>query len=204
MIVSDDLIELEDFVPVEIQEKVLKLMTHPSFPWALTFDSVYGAGSSVVTGGKIINDNSPVGFFHNLMFNGQPRSPDLSVVLPIFKEFEKVIADKLKINKMFRIRAGLFTKHIDKTPHGAHTDDTNPHWTAVYYVNDCDGDLVLYNETYDDYTEEQAKTANLTVKHICKPTQGKLVAFNGKHYHSSSYPTRKPLRIAITFNFTTL
>lgn len=204
MIVTDDFMELEDFLPIEIQEKVLKLMTHPSFPWALTFDSVYGGGSAIQTGGKIINDDAAVGFFHNLMFNGQPRSPDLPAVMPIFDAFLRAIQHKLKIDRMFRVRVGLFTKHTDSTPHGPHTDDTHPHWTAVYYVNDCDGDFVLYNETYDDLTEEQVKNTALTVKHVCHPAQGKLVAFNGKHYHSSSYPTTKPLRIAITFNFTIL
>lgn len=188
----NDYIELENFLPTEFQDKLEKLFLHPSFPWALTLDSVYGSDGKVTS-------NGAVGFFHNLMYNGQKRSGDLTTVLPLVEYFEK--AAGIKTKNMFRIRVGLFCKHPDINPHGPHTDAKQPHFTGVYYVNECDGDFVLYNETYRDIAEADAKTASLTVKKICKPAKGKMVIFNGEHYHASSYPTENPLRIAITFNF---
>jgi hypothetical protein len=71
----------------------------------------------------------------------------------------------------------------------------------VYYVNDCDGDLVIYEETYEDLTEAEAHQTQLVVKKRFKPGKGRMALFNGKHFHASSFPTQTPLRIAITFNF---
>lgn len=192
MSLDNGYIELDNFVPVEFQDKLEKLLTHPSFPWALTVDSVYGSNGKLESYGA-------VGFFHNLLYNGQKRSGDLGTILPLVEYFEK--AANIKTKNMFRIRVGLFTKHPDSTPHGPHTDATFPHWTGVYYVNDCDGDFVLYNETYEDYSEKEVSPELLTVKKVCSPSRGKMVLFDGRHYHASSFPTKTPLRLAITFNF---
>ena len=196
MILTKDFIELDNFLPLEEQDNLLKKFTHQSFPWGFSLDSVYAINGDP-------NNLGAIGFFHNLMFNGEQRSEDLPLAWPVMEAFQNAIGNRLVITKMGRIRVGLFTKHPDSTPHGPHTDATFPHWTAVYYVNDCDGDFVLYNETYEDYTETEIITTQpkLTVKHICKPAKGKLIAFNGKFYHSSSYPTSSPYRLAITFNF---
>jgi hypothetical protein len=189
-----DFYELDNFLPTETQDKIERLLTHPSFPWAFVSDSVGGYGGADGIKGAC-------GFFHNFMFNGSPRSSDLPAALEIINAFEKTLGGAVKIKKMNRVRAGLFTKHPDPEPHTPHTDAKVPHWTAVYYVTDCDGDFILYKETYEDISEEEAKTAKLTVERSCPPAKGKMVLFNGKHYHSSSFPTKTPVRIAITFNF---
>jgi hypothetical protein len=194
MIVEKDYIELDNFLPTEVQDKIERLLTHPSFPWAFVYDAVGGYTGESGTDGA-------AGFFHNLIFNSKPRSSDLPSIMPIAHAMEAELANVFKVVNYNRIRVGLFTRHPDDTPHTPHTDAQKPHWTGVYYVNNCDGDLVLYEETYDDILEDAAKTKPLTIKKRFTPGKGKMVLFNGKHYHSSSFPTKTPLRIAITFNF---
>jgi hypothetical protein len=194
MIVEKDYIELDNFLPQDVQDKIERLLTHPSFPWAFVYDAVGGYTGETGTDGA-------AGFFHNLIFNSKPRSADLPAIMPVAHAMEKQVSKIFKVSNYNRIRVGLFTKHPDPTPHTPHTDSQKPHWTGVYYVNACDGDLVIYNETYEDVSEEEAKTAPLTIKKRFSPSKGKMVLFNGKHYHSSSSPTKTPLRIAITFNF---
>jgi hypothetical protein len=111
-------------------------------------------------------------------------------------EFKKI---GLRKDQCMRVRAGLFFKHPDHSPHPCHVDAKLPHTTEVYYVNDCDGDLLIYNETYKSHPW----TVPLVPTEISRfhPNQGKLVVFDGAHYHSSSYPTKKSMRLAITFNF---
>lgn len=197
MILSDDYIEIEDFLPLELQDKVLQELIHPSFPWGMTLNSVYGGGSGELT------DDAAVGFFHTFMFNGEQKSPDLPLVSWIMNGFEDAVYGRVQIKEMERIRGGLFTKHPSDVPHPPHVDSEKPHWTAVYYVNDCDGDFVLYNQTHPEYKNEyRVDNSGFTVKKRCKVAKGKLVAFNGKHFHSSSFPNKKPFRMAITFNFT--
>lgn len=191
----DDIIELDNFISADYQDRLEAHLMHPSFPWALTLDSVYGANGKIEKAGA-------VGFYHNVVFNNEQRSEDLPKIEPILMAFERALNGKIEVDVVHRIRVGLFTCHADPNPHGAHVDAYFPHWTAVYYANDCDGDLTIYEETWPTLLPDQARFSDLTVKKKIKPAKGKIVVFPGKHYHASSYPTASPLRIAITFNFT--
>ena len=193
-----DFIEVEDYLPLDLQEKLIKHLTHPSFPWAMSLDAVYGAG------GKEINEDSAIGFYHTALYKSEQCSDQLDMFQWMINGIESSTNGALKVDKLNRIRVGLFTKHPDPTAHRAHVDADFPHWVGVYYVTPCDGDLVLYNETFPQVPQELAPIFEFTEKHRFTPAQGKLVLFNGAHYHASSYPTKTPLRIAITFNFTTL
>jgi len=192
-----EIVEIENIMPVDYQDRLEKHLTHPSFPWALTLDAVYGDDTP---------DSRPgaVGFYHNIVFNNEQRSPDLQYIEPILHAFEDAMDGKIKVDTIQRIRIGLFTTHPSSKPHGPHVDAYYPHWTAVYYVTDCDGDIVIYDDTYPKLLPEQAEAlpGSLTIKKRCTPAKGKIVAFPGQHYHSSSSPNTTPLRIAITFNFT--
>ncbi len=196
MILTNNYIEIDDYLPPDQQEILKRELIHPSFPWGMSLNSVYGNDG-------IIRDDDPVGFFHTFMYQGQPKSEDFGLVAGLLEGLEAATYGRVKIKSLDRIRGGLFTKHPSNIPHAPHVDGEYPHWTAVYYVNDCDGDFILYNETYPEYDNLYRKdNSQFTIKHICKPKQGKLIVFDGKHFHSSSFPNIKPLRIAITFNFT--
>jgi len=69
-----------------------------------------------------------------------------------------------------------------------HLDLHHPHWVAIYYLNDVDGDTVLYED--DEKTE------------ICRvsPKKGRIVLFNGLIPHTGSYPTLDT-RAIINYNF---
>lgn len=198
MILLDDYVEIENFLSLDKQDQLLQHLTHPSFPWAMSLDAVYGAE------GKVIDPDAAIGFFHTAMFKAEPCSSEYPNLNWVIDDISKKTHNKLKIDTLFRVRVGLFTKHPSDIPHKAHVDADIPHWTCIYYVNECDGDTVVYNETWPQLSQEAAPTAKFTEKYRCKPKKGKLVAFNGKYYHSSSYPTSTPLRLAITFNFTVL
>ena len=94
---------------------------------------------------------------------------------------------------------------LDVPHHNPHVDFYQPHQTALYYVNDSDGDTVIFNETFDDLTVEQAaKYADenkFTIKQRISPKKGKMALIDGKYYHASMHPIRASSRIVITFNF---
>jgi hypothetical protein len=205
MIITDDYVEIEDFLPVDVQEKLIAYLTSPKFPWAITLDSVDGGSvgwKKDQVASMQIRDDAATGFYHTFLYQGEVCSDHANAVGWIMNGFEQATNGRILIQDLHRIRAGLFTKHPDPTPHKPHVDSPfEDYWSAVYYVNDCDGDLLMYDQTYPEVKLEDVATTNFTVKRICKPAQGKLVAFHGKYYHSSSFPTKKPLRLAITFNF---
>jgi hypothetical protein len=189
--ITEKFLEVSDFLDLQQQLNLINCLLHPSFPWALTTNAVNG-----VTDNFDLTSTNTIGMFHTFLYNGEICSPYYNKIDWVFDEFEKI---GLRKDQCMRARAGLFFKHPDHSPHPCHVDAKLPHTTAVYYVNECDGDLVIYNETYKSHPW----TAPLVPTEINKfhPAQGKLVVFDGAHYHSSSYPTKKSMRLAITFNF---
>lgn len=183
--------EINGFLNQQQQSDLTEHLLHPSFPWALTTNAVNG-----ITDNLYPDPNCVVGMFHTFVYNGEICSPYYQQIDWIMQEFEKISLQK---QQCMRVRAGLFIKHADHSPHPCHVDAKAPHTTAVYYVNHCDGDLVIYNETYKSHPW----TVPLTPTELCRfsPAKGKLIVFDGAHYHSSSYPTASALRLAITFNF---
>lgn len=196
MIFLKDYIEIDQFLSVDDQTKLLHYFIHPSFPWAMSLDAVYGSD------GITYNNQSTIGFYHTLLYKGEPCSEQLHNLTWVIDKLYQTNFKFFTIDKLLRFRIGFFTKNNDITPHSPHVDYEGEHWTCVYYVNQCDGDTVVYNDTFPQITQDQIKTNKFTEKYRCKPKMGKLVTFDGKYYHSSSYPVINPFRLAITFNFT--
>lgn len=188
---NNNLFEIENFLKPDEQQKLINYFCSPGFPWTLTVDAVGGVYNNI-----IIEDDSVVGLFHTFLYDGKICSPGFDDISWILERFKNLNLDP---KNLFRVRAGMFLKHPDSSPHPAHVDAPFKHITAVYYVNDCDGDLYLWNETNFQYPFK--KPEKYTLKKQVSPSQGKLVVFKGEHYHSSSYPTCRALRVAITFNF---
>ena len=66
----------------------------------------------------------------------------------------------------------------------------------LYYVNDSDGDTVIYKERYIGTDKPQTLTE---LKRI-EPKRGRVVVFDGLHYHSSSNPRKNSYRCVINFD----
>lgn len=192
---NKDFLEVENFLNPDEQQELINYLCKPNFPWCFTYDAVRGTTDKI-----IIEDNSVVGVFHTFVHDTKIVSPFFNDIKWISSKFENI---GLGENPVMRIRAGMFFKHPDNSAHPAHVDANGVnHITAVYYVNDCDGNFYLYEEKDSEYPFK--KPPEYTIKNIAKPAQGKLVVFNGDHYHASSYPNRSAIRLAITFNFLSL
>ena len=95
---------------------------------------------------------------------------------------------QLPLNKEY-IGEGVDTPHLDKT---------EPHLVFLYYVNDSDGDTIIYNYKsksptdipfFEDVKEQKRVT----------PKQGRVVIFDGLYWHTAEQPT-KDIRCIINFN----
>ena len=67
-----------------------------------------------------------------------------------------------------------------------HTDQDNPHWVCIYYINDSDGDTVFFNEQKEE------------IKRV-SPKKGRIIFFDGQILHTGSTPSKT--RVLINFNF---
>jgi hypothetical protein len=103
----------------------------------------------------------------------------------------------MEIKKILRIKANILNK-TDKQNHihPPHVDMTIPHLVLLYYVNDSDGDTVIFNQKY---SSQQNPT--LTVNQTIAPKAGAAIVFDGLTYHSSSSPQYTGERIVLNINF---
>lgn len=95
---------------------------------------------------------------------------------------------QLPLNKDF-IGKGVDTPHLDRTI---------PHLVFLYYVCDSDGDTIIYNYKSKDaqdvpYFEDIKELKRIT------PKQGRVVVFDGLHWHTAEQPT-KDVRCIININ----
>jgi hypothetical protein len=117
-----------------------------------------------------------------------------------YKLCEKVInrfteKHKVKYNQLLRVK-------LNMTPSGAgpivtypHIDDTNPHYIFLYYVNDSQGDTIIYNETYNG-----SKIDDVSVMTRISPKRGSAFIIDGRHFHSLTVPNNGDLRRVINAN----
>ena len=79
-----------------------------------------------------------------------------------------------------------------------HYDMNVPHFVMLYYVNDSDGDTIIYNEKtiFNDCSPEEI---NFTIKKKVSPKQGRVVLFDGRHWHTAEQPNHN-LRCIVNYD----
>jgi hypothetical protein len=113
-------------------------------------------------------------------------------------------ASGIPLNRLIRVKGNLLTPNPnpssnEKSIHYPHIDFYNDHHVLVYYVNDSDGDTILFNEKWKP--EDNGNLVPLTVKQTITPKRGRIAYFNGLHYHTSQSPNKSSERIIININF---
>ena len=68
--------------------------------------------------------------------------------------------------------------------------------TAVYYVNDSDGDTIIFDGKYNKDTEY----TDLKIKQRISPKKGRIVMFDSEYIHAASLPSSGK-RIVLNINY---
>ena len=182
-------IEYREFVDPVYQQAMYKYVTDINFPWHFMEDATTELINTVAV--------STPSFGHLVYYHKHEENPHFDFFKPMLDAIETKC--NMKVNKLLRMRLGflLNTKYpLPSMPYKfntPHKDYDQEHFTAVYYVNQTDGETVIFNET-----EPAAKYYPM---HRCMPERNKLLLFNGMHYHSSTCPKVFTKRIALTINF---
>jgi len=114
----------------------------------------------------------------------------------------------LEVDEIFRIKTNWIFRELESKKdyiYPPHVDQDNiSHWVLLYYVNDSDGDTILYNETENDFSLNDliSQFPNLTIKHKFTPKQGRAILFWGNRFHCGMPPVTSDFRILINHNFT--
>tara|TARA_Y100001973_G_C5082854_1_gene273372 strand:+ start:223 stop:807 length:585 start_codon:yes stop_codon:yes gene_type:complete len=145
---------------------------------------------------------------HIYMKDGTVNSEYYDIIKKISDNVNKKIKKNLKPTLVrsflqFPLNQNYTGTDID-TPH---IDLHIPHTVYLYYVNDCDGDTVLYNYKSKKLTEQDVVKKvtdipfyeDIKIKKKITPKQGRVVVFDGMTWHSSTQPTKGP-RTIINFD----
>jgi len=172
---------VDNVIPELYQDKIEAMMTNIRFPWMFLNEVTYKNVDSLKS--KFPNASGTPGFAH-LFYDSSTEyeSQFWDFAFPLFLSFVG--------NGNFRLlraKGGLLlpTKLGYNMPH---IDAECPHTTALYYVNDSDGDTHFFDE-------------NENVCDTVTPKKGRLVIFDGLTYHASSCPITSSHRLVINFNY---
>ncbi len=142
-------------------------------------------------------------FSHLIFNNGEAVSPLFDTVLMSF--LKCLDQAEQKLDQLYRMRLGLITATSKSITHGAHVDMDTLHKTALFYLNNSDGDTILYDNVYELNSsldsEAFLKTQTLTELKRITPKENTFLSFDGLRYHSSSTPILTKKRIVLNINY---
>jgi hypothetical protein len=184
-----DIITIKDIISKSQQKFLFDLATSREFDWHYLPEVTYE---------KTTEGNKNTHGFCNLMFNEEGVTNQyFNSFYPILLEF--LNREDLTLKKLLRVRLGFLLNTIYSMPHlpysynNPHIDYACDHKVGLYYLNECDGDTYIFNQT--------ELSERYTIKERVRPEQGKFVCFDGKHYHASGCPKMHSQRLVLTFNF---
>jgi hypothetical protein len=185
----DDILIIDDAIPVAYADAIENFIFKLNFPWWYQADSAFGADANSV---------SYPSLNHVLVRHGEPINPSFEFFLPMIY----FVCDKINYNitQITSAKSCLQLPLImqsDDRSNNPHVDVEHEHLVALYYVNDSDGETIIYNETFEKNTTFSKET--LTVKQRITPKKGRFLIFNGKYLHNSTTPNHGP-RCIINFD----
>jgi hypothetical protein len=188
---------IDGLLPQRYADDIESDLTHLHFDWHYVRDVTYqGYGNN--------------GGFVNLAYDlGKEPSQWFPFVKPLVYMIEE--ASGYAMEKLLRVRIGLLTPEFrtDYEHNTPHVDFLMPHRTACYYVNDSDGDTILFDQELtemgsqiDDATIKSfTENTEFTTSERCSPKKNRLCIFDGYRFHASTRPKDHDRRIVITVNY---
>ena len=195
---------ITDFVPPRIQDSISSGLDKFDFPW---YYGSYTINTDKSERDFIITDKSKESsqFIHIFYWDGQPSSVYWPVVNPVLGLFEQKTG--YRILNFGRIKANLllqdntFPEGFYNTPHidvGCMDKSMNKNWySLVYYVDDSDGDTVVFDKLADPWTAEY----QLNEAGRFSPKKGQAVLFDSRRWHASTPPKDNIKRRVINYVF---
>jgi len=176
----DKIYVFDDIIPKEEQDHIEKELLGRHFGWFYLKDISH-----------IDNpEQARPGFSHYFVTKGQPNSDKVRLLDNIVTNACKKINFKVEGVTMARsfLQVPLSERLLNEKPDTPHVDSEEDHIVVLYYVTDSDGDTILYENKFEKDVE--IKWDILKEKQKVSPKKGRVLIFNGRHYHTACQPTR--------------
>lgn len=186
-----------DFIEKEEIDRIHNLLTDGSknFPWMFSKATNEVSENNEVIDAPLVEDSWQL--VHTAMVDGKQISAfhqDIKNLLTKFAE-----KNNIRVLMILRSRANLMPqdKGANGKHHFPHIDSSHQHMVFLYYVNDSDGDTILFDKRYGDDLSNIEDCIAAKVS----PKAGAAIVFNGNTYHASSSPINTKYRAVINVNF---
>lgn len=187
---------IDKIIPQGYADQIEADIMRTGFPWMYIDD---------VTN---VNYGNNSGFVHAAYDYGRESSDWYPFIKPMVYAIAE--ANETTLTQLLRIRVGFLTPTEIAEYNTPHVDFTMGHYTACYYVNDSDGDTVVFDQRLtdvasDNITEQVLKDyveqTTFTIASRCEPKKGRVCIFDGMRFHASSKPNHTDRRLVITVNY---
>tara|TARA_R100000353_G_scaffold129904_1_gene92277 strand:+ start:73 stop:660 length:588 start_codon:yes stop_codon:yes gene_type:complete len=185
---------LDDIIPKSYQDWILGAATSEQLRWILR-------DNAVDTKAFHNHPRNSFSAFHHL-YEADHTPPEVSKVYNAFIPLALAALDAVNCTKLLRMRINFTPPYPTSMMMLPHVDGYTPNsCNMVYYINDTDGDTVLFNETATSREEYLRMVARDRWSEMARvsPKQGRAVAFRGDIFHCPCQPTTKK-RLVINMN----
>jgi len=139
---------------------------------------------------------------HNSILYGNDNSSLAPICRKVIDHILSTSGQKLHF--LSRCRFGLITTTPYEIVHDAHVDFIDfKHKTGLLYLNDSDGDTILYNKFHKEGDEYPIKCSEQDISLRVSAKANRVYIFDGYQYHSSTAPMKNIYRLVMNFNYQT-
>jgi hypothetical protein len=188
----ENVIVVDDFIDKGSQEMTEDSIFSEYFPFYRMPQTVNVGEKSTTHEIEMSRDkNSKDSFFygHSFLINGNVLSDKFHIVTPFFFKIQEYFNKRCNFERArlnitfpdFKLKEDIYyPPHIDFSSSGG--------WVGIYYVNDSDGDTLLFN-------------LNKEVSHRISSKKGRMMFCRNDIFHAGSAPRANNLRCVLNFNF---
>ena len=174
---------IENFLTKEQERALEELTIHPNFPWFFTPGTIVEIEAGLKSKSVCDKGINPFQMVHDTNIN---ECGFVDVIVPVLNQLSVEFQSNIRI---LRCKFNFLPRGTDSTYHYPHIDNPeNGVMTALYYVNDSDGDTCFFD-------------ADHNVTHRIPPKKGSMVVFESNKFHSSSSPINSEYRIVMNTVF---
>ena len=154
------------------------------FPWFFQRDTTYGSGFST--------DSVYHGFRHCLIKNGQRNSDSTELLVPLAWYMCDALGKELV--DIYSMHVNLIENYNKQNSGRPHTDrkldepNIENMYTAVFYLDEVDGNTLFYDDDKETIIYEQT------------PIENAMIIFPAKTYHGVNNPIVSPYRRVVNIN----
>lgn len=173
----------DDLIDLDLSKEIESIFLSESLPWIYNDHTSHIPVDEI----KFPQVQELPQMVHPIIQDGNAIS---SFINPAMNVWNKLVQkNNLQVSFVLRVKLNLNMRQSESKVFGPHRDHDNPRFfSAIYYVNDTDGDTYFF--------EPDGKI----IKQV-SPKRGKIVFFPSNILHAGSSPTKHNRRVVINYIF---